>query len=117
MNIQCVNVVEARRPDIIVMRKKEKKRISVDIAIPGDSRIHEKEFEKIEKYQDLKWEIRRMWGIKNGGVVPVFVGALGSVTKKLGKWIEKLGIRVRIGPLQKTTPLGTARILYFKEGS
>ena len=54
MNIQCVNVVEARRPDIIVMRKKEKKRISVDIAIPGDSRIHEKEFEKIEKYQDLK---------------------------------------------------------------
>ena len=116
MNIQCVNVVEARRPDIIVMRKKEKKRISVDIAIPGDSRIHEKEFEKIEKYQDLKWEIRRMC-IKNGGVVPVFVGALGSVTKKLGKWIEKLGIRVRIGPLQKTTLLGTARILYFKEGS
>ena len=46
MNIQCVNVVEERRPDIIVMRKKEKKRISVDIAIPGDSRIHEKEFEK-----------------------------------------------------------------------
>ena len=43
--------------------------------------------------------------------------ALGSVTKKLGKWIEKLGIRVRIGPLQKTTLLGTARILYFKEGS
>ena len=31
MNIQCDNVVEARRPDIIVMRKKEKKRISVDI--------------------------------------------------------------------------------------
>ena len=49
MNIQCVNVVEARRPDIIVMRKKEKKRISVDIAIPGDSRIHEKELERNRK--------------------------------------------------------------------
>ena len=50
-----------------------------------------------------------MWGIKNVEVVPVVVGALGSVTKKLGKWIEKLGIRVRIGLLQKTTLLGMAR--------
>ena len=25
MNIQCDNVVEARRPDVIVVRKKEKK--------------------------------------------------------------------------------------------
>ena len=52
-----------------------------------------------------------MWGITNVDVVPVVVGALGSVTKKLGKWIEKLGIRVRIGLLQKTTLLGMARIL------
>ena len=64
MNSQCDNVVKARRPDIIVVSKKDKKCIIVDIAIPGDSRIHEKEFEKIEKYQDLKWEIRRMWGIQ-----------------------------------------------------
>ena len=31
MNIQCDNVVEARRPDVVVVSKKEKKRISVDI--------------------------------------------------------------------------------------
>ena len=39
--------------------------------------------------------------------------ALGKVTKKLGQWIGKLGIMVRIGLLQKTTCmlLGTARIL------
>lgn len=46
MNSQCDNVVKARRPDIIVVSKKDKKCIIVDIAIPGDSRIHEKEFEK-----------------------------------------------------------------------
>ena len=55
-------VVEVRRPDIIVVNKKEKKCTIGDIAIPGDSRIHEKEFGKIEKCQDC--EIRRMWGIK-----------------------------------------------------
>ena len=51
-----------------------------------------------------------MWSIKIVDVLLV-VGALGSVTKKLGQWIEKLGIRVRIGLLLKTMLLGTARIL------
>ena len=60
MNIQCDNVVELRRPDIIVVFKKENKCVIVDIAIPGDSKVHEKEFEKDEKYHDLRWEIRRM---------------------------------------------------------
>ena len=55
-----------------------------------------------------------MWGITNVDVVRVVVGTLGSVTKKLGKWIEKLGIRVRIGLLQKTTLLGMARIFDFQ---
>ena len=44
-------------------------------------------------------------------LLPVVVGDLGSVTKKLGQWIEKLGIRVRIGLLHKTALLETARIL------
>ena len=52
-----------------------------------------------------------MWGVENADVVSVVVGALGSVTKKLGQCTEKLEIRVRIGLLQKTTLLGTARIL------
>ena len=36
-------------------------------------------------------------------VVPVVVAALESGTKKLGQWIEKLWVGVRIGLLQKTT--------------
>jgi len=56
VNIQHDKDVEARRPNIIVVSKKEDKCmvIFMDIAIPGDSRVHEKEFEKVEKYQDLK---------------------------------------------------------------
>ena len=33
-----------------------------------------------------------MWSVKNVDVVPVVVGALGSVTKKRGQRIEKLGL-------------------------
>ena len=44
-------------------------------------------------------------------VVPVFVVVLGSDAKKLGQWIGKLGIKIRIALLQRTTLLKTARIL------
>ena len=36
----------------------------LDIAVPGDSRILEKEREKVEKCQDLKRKVRRIWGIR-----------------------------------------------------
>ena len=44
-------------------------------------------------------------------VVPVVIRALGSVTKKFDRWIEKLGITNNVGVMQKTALLGTAKIL------
>ena len=111
INIQCDNVIEARRPDIVVIDKKEKSCIIVDIAVPADGRVHEKEREKVEKYQDLRREIGRLWQLRKVQVVPVVVGALGSVTKEFDKWIEKLGVPGDVATLQKTALLGTARIL------
>ena len=56
----------------------EKKRVwIIDMAIPGDGRIDEKEMEKINKYQDLKIEIERLWE-KQATVVPVVIGSLGA---------------------------------------
>ena len=42
------------------MNKGERKCIIIDIAMPGDSRTSDKEREKMEKYQDLKKEIKRI---------------------------------------------------------
>ena len=42
----------------------------MDIVSPWDPRAYEKEGEKIEKYQDLKREIGRLWGIRHLKVVP-----------------------------------------------
>ena len=111
INIQCDNVIEARRPDIVVIDKKEKVCIIVDIAVPADRMVEEKEQEKVEKYKDLKREIGRMWGIRKVQVVPVVIGALGSVPKGVDKWIEKLDIPCNIVDMQKTALLGTARML------
>ena len=65
----------------------------------------------MEKYQDLKREIEKLWKLKMVEVVPVVIGALGRVTKEFDGWIEKLGITNNVGVMQKTTLLGTRRIL------
>ena len=36
----------------------------IDVVIPGNCSIHEKEMEKIEKYQNLKGELKRLWLLK-----------------------------------------------------
>ena len=111
MNIQCDNVIEARRPDLIIVDKIMKACIIIDVAVPGDSRVHTKENEKIEKYQELKRELKRIWSLRKVTVVPVVVGALGCVSKRFNKWMEILGIEVSVGLMQKSALLGTARII------
>ena len=74
-------------------------------------RVGTKEQEKVEKYQDLRREIEILWGMKKTEVIPIVVGALGMISKKLEIWIKKIGINIRTETLQKSTLLGTARIL------
>ena len=52
-SIQTDHVIEARRPDLVLVDKKEKICKIIDFEVPGASRIEEKEKDKIEKYQDL----------------------------------------------------------------
>ena len=42
--------MEARRPDLIVVDKKERSCRIINFAVPRDSRIEEKEKDKIEKH-------------------------------------------------------------------
>ena len=60
MNIQCVNIIVKRKPDIVIVNEMEKTAVIVDVEIPGDRRIIYKEKEKIEKNQNLKREIQRL---------------------------------------------------------
>ena len=62
-----------------------------------------KEYKKVFlKYEDLKRELARLWDMRKVLVIPVVVGVLGCVTKDLGKWIDRLGIKVSTTFLQKT---------------
>ena len=59
-NIQSDNVIEEKRPNLILVDKNAKSCIIIDVAMPGDCRIREKEIEKIEKYQNLKRELKNL---------------------------------------------------------
>ena len=109
--IQCDKMIEHRKPAIVLVDKVQQKCLIIDVACPGDNRIAEKEEEKLQRYDLLKREIKRLWRMKNIDIIPIIVGALGSITTELGKRIEQLNIEIAIEKLQKTTLLGTARIL------
>ena len=57
-DVQMDDVISARRPDLIIINKKKKKRIYkiLDFAVPTDPRIKLKEYEKKDNYLDLARE-------------------------------------------------------------
>ena len=110
MMIQTDHVITARRPDIVVKDKLLDHTWLIDVAVPGDGRVKEKEREKVEKYQDLARELRKLWST-SVNVVPIVIGALGAV-ENVEEELHKLNIeRKEISKVQFAALLGSARIL------
>ena len=85
-SIQIDPVTEARRTDLVVVDKERSCKI-IDFAGPGDSRIEEKEKDKIEKYQDLGSELQKIWNVKVK-IIPLVVGSLGAIPKQFGNRLK-----------------------------
>jgi galactokinase/mevalonate kinase-like predicted kinase len=84
----------------------------IDIAIPGDRNVIEKEAEKILKYKDVIIEIQRMWNVK-AKLILVITGATGTISKLLRQYLRNLRGKHEIKELQKKTAvLGTAHKLW-----
>ena len=110
-NIYTEKKIEARRPDIVVIDKKEKSVQLNDIAVPKGSRIDEKEAEKIDKYQELRIELERLWNMKTK-IVPIVIGALGAISTQFKNHIDRLELNnINLIEIQKSVILGTASIL------
>ena len=94
--IQCDKMVEHRKPGIVLVDKEQQKCLIRDLACPGDNRVAEKEEEKLQQYDLLKREMKRLWHMKTIDIIPIIVGALGSITTELGKRIEQVSIEITI---------------------
>ena len=70
-----------------------------------------KELEKITKYQDLRLQVQKFWDVK-ATVIPIEVGALGTINEELENHLKTIGIPIVISCLQKAALLGTAFIFW-----
>ena len=59
----------------------------------------------------LREEIGHVWQMNKVTVIPVVIGALGVISDKFERYMEKLEVKIAIEIIQKTALLGTARIL------
>ena len=90
-NIETDHLIPARRPDLIIINKKKK-------------------CEKKDKYFDLARELKKLWNRKVT-IVPIAIGALGTITKGILKGLVDLEVGGRVETIQMTALLRTARIL------
>ena len=70
-------------------------------------------YQVIEKYQNLKRELKMLWSLKKVVVIPVVVGALRCISKGFSGWMDTdtLAIKFIVRRVQNLALLGTARIL------
>ena len=80
-SIQTNHVIEAQRPDLVLVDKKEGSCKIIDFAVPGDSRTEE-EKDKTEKYQDLGRELQEIWNVKVN-MMSLVAGSLGAIPNSL----------------------------------
>ena len=109
--IQTDKKLDHNKPDIVCVDKKAQETLLIDPACPFDHRIVTKEGEKLTNYNKLEYELMKLWKMKKVKTIPVIVGCLSTVTKKLPDWLKAIGIDISIALLQKITLLGSCKII------
>ncbi|MEM7264393.1 MAG: reverse transcriptase domain-containing protein [Pseudomonadota bacterium] len=108
--VETTQQVESNRPDVVVVDHVKKSWLIVDFAVPSDRNVTNKEEEKITKYSPLAHQIRKLHSVSTS-IVPIVVGSLGIVTKRLELGLKELGIPDVLGGLQTSAIIGTTNIL------
>ncbi|PHT96205.1 hypothetical protein BC332_34869 [Capsicum chinense] len=103
--------VKANWPDIIA-KQRDGPCPLIDVSIPMNCNVVQKEAEKRLKHKSLELEIgvQRMWRCKTK-TVPVVEGATGVISNASAGFIKGIPGRISIASIQKTAVLGTAAIL------
>ena len=96
--MQTDHLISARGSHRIVINKKKGTCKIVDFADPADHRIKLKESEQNDKYLDLAREFKKkIWNMKVT-IIPIVIGAFGTITKGLLMGLEDLEVGGRVEP-------------------
>lgn len=109
MSIITDQQVPNNRPDIMLLEKENKELTIIDVSIPVDDNIGRAYKEKIDKYEALSVELKRVWNLKT---LPIIITANGLIHKNLPDILRRLGLRRSVFVLlQKAAILGTTAIV------
>ena len=80
-------------------QKKKRTYKIVVFAVRADDRIKLKECEEKDKHLDLAREQKKLWNVQVT-IIPIVIGAFGTVTKRLLKGLEELEVGGRVETIQ-----------------
>ena len=73
----------------------------IDPSCPSYSCFEKNKEERCTNSSNLKFEVNWTWKIKKVEVIPVIIGALGTVSKDFSTWIEKINFDLTVEMLLK----------------
>ena len=91
----------------MLINYKEQTSLIIDISVPRDENIQDKELEKIDKFQSLEIDLE-LWKVKII-LISVVVGALGAIiADRLAGWLAQIPGTISEVDLQRSALLGMA---------
>ena len=114
--VNLPNGVEHNKPDIIFWNKHNKTCQLIEISVPSDKNINKKIKEKYDNYYPLLGELQRVYPDYRYKIIPIIIGALGSIPKMMEKSLidigfEKIETKNIIKEAQKRALLGSLKIM------
>ena len=65
----------------------------------------------MENHHDLKIEIKRIWNSRSVKIIPIILGALGTISRGFEKWLMLLEMPCSMEIVQHVCLLGSENIL------
>ena len=81
------------------------------MSVPNDFGLNRAEREKLNKYQDLKHDLRDTWDLEEIEIIPVIVGATGLLKNNLSKYLQSIPGEPNLPEVQLSAIKGTVSIL------
>ena len=100
MSVYTNKKLNDNRPDYTLVRKDTQEWTLIDIAVSADQNIISTEEEKVGRYQDLAFEIKRTHRASKVTVIPIMTDTLGTVASHTKFWHGKLDIPDIVGSTQ-----------------
>lgn len=115
-SFSTLGLVRANKPDIVLLDHLQKAMYIIEFSAPAEVNIALKEEEKRTKYQDLLYQMRRLYPDHTVSLVVLVIGSLGGMKTTLLSALRSIpacrnSANILAGRMQKAVILGSLRLL------